>query len=50
MNASSTSAIVIDAIQDFGTEMLTLLGAAILVGVGFFAFKVGWRKFKGIAR
>jgi len=47
MNASSTRALIIDAIGDFGTEMLVVLAAVIGVGVGFLIYKIGWRKVKG---
>jgi len=47
MSASSTQALVIDAISDFGTAMLAVLGAVIVVGVGFLVFRIGWRKVKG---
>jgi len=50
MSASSTQALVIDAISDFGTAMLAVLGAVIVVGVGFLVFRIGWRKVKGSHR
>jgi len=47
MNASTTRALIVDAIQDFGAEMLLVLGAVIVVGLGFLVFRIGWRKAKG---
>jgi len=50
MNASSTLALITDAAQDYGTALLAVLGAVIVIGVGMLVFKVGWRKVKGSAR
>jgi len=47
MNATTTGALILDAVGDFGTAMLGILGAVIVVGVGFLVFRVGWRKVKG---
>jgi len=47
MNASSTRALIIDALSDFGTEMLVVLAAVIGVGLGFLIYRIGWRKVKG---
>jgi len=50
MTASSTQALITDAISDFGGAMLVVLGAVIVVGVGFLVFRIGWRKVKGSHR
>jgi len=50
MTASGTQALVTGAVTDFGTAMLAVLGAVIIVGVGFLVFRVGWRKVKGSHR
>lgn len=47
MSASSTRALIVDGIQEFGGEMLLVLGAVIVVGLGFLVFRIGWRKLKG---
>lgn len=47
MNASTTQALITTAISDFGGAMLVVLGAVLVVGVGFLVFRVGWRKVKG---
>jgi len=46
MTASSTQALITDAISDFGGAMIVILGAVIAVGVGFLVFRIGWRKAK----
>jgi len=47
MNASSTLALIVDAATDYGTALLSVLGAVIVIGVGMLVFRVGWRKVKG---
>lgn len=47
MSASSTETLITGALTDFGGAMLTILGAVIVVGVGFLVFRIGWRKVKG---
>jgi len=46
MTASATRALVTDGITDYGTEMLAVLGAVIVVIVGFFVFRAGVRWLK----
>jgi len=47
MNATTTLALITDAFSDFGSAVLTILGAVIVIGVGYLIFRVGWRKVKG---
>jgi len=46
MTASGTRALIVDGITDYGTEMLTVLGAVIVVIVGFYVFRAGVRWLK----
>jgi len=46
MSASSSQALITDAITDYGAAMLVVLGAVIVVGVGFLVFRIGWSKVK----
>jgi len=50
MTASSTRALITEALQDYGVEMLVILGAIIGVALGFFVFKIGWKKVKALAK
>lgn len=50
MSAASTTPLILDALTDFGTALLTILGAVIVIGVGYLVFRVGWRKVKGSLR
>jgi len=47
MTASSTVSLITSSVSDVGTAMLTILGAVLIVGVGYLVFKFGWRKVKG---
>ena len=49
MSASSTQALITDAITDFGGAALVVLGAIIGLAVGFLVFRWGWRKLRGAA-
>jgi len=46
MSASATRALITDGIIDYSTEMLTVLGAVVVVIVGFFVFRAGVRWLK----
>jgi len=50
MSASSTQALITGAITDYGTSILAILGAVIVIGLGVLVFNYGWRKVKGSAR
>jgi len=47
MTAASTTALITDAATDFGGAMLTILGAVLVIGVGYLVFRKGWKKVKG---
>lgn len=46
MSASGTRTLIVDGVTSFGTEMLIVLGAVIVVIVGFYVFRRGiqWLK------
>jgi len=46
MNASSTQALILDAVTDYGGAMLVILGAVLGLAVGFLVFRKGWKKVK----
>jgi len=50
MSASSTQALILDAVTDYGVAILAILGAVLTIGVGMIVFKFGWRKVKGSTR
>jgi len=50
MNATATQALILDAVTDYGTAILAILAAVIVVGVGMIVFRFGWRKVKGSTR
>jgi len=43
MTASATRALVTDGIADYSTEMVTIVGAVVVVIVGFFVLRAGLR-------
>jgi len=47
MNATTSLALVTSAFASYGTALLSILGLAIGIGVGYLVFRVGWRKVKG---
>jgi len=50
MTASSTQALVISTLGDFGVAVLAILTAVIGIGVAYLIFRFGWRKVKGSLR
>jgi len=50
MSASSTQALITDAITDFGGSALVILGAIIVLVVGFMVFRWGVGKLRGAGR
>ena len=46
MTASGTQALITTAIGDYGTAMLAVLGAVVVVIVGFYVFRSGVRWLK----
>jgi len=47
MNATSVVTLILSAALDFGSAMLTILGAALLIGLGYLVFRFGWSKLGG---
>jgi len=47
MSSSTATALITGAATDYGTALLTILGAVLVIGVGMLVFRVGWRKVKG---
>jgi len=43
MEASATRALVTDGIAEYSTEMVTIVGAVVVVIVGFFVLRAGLR-------
>jgi len=50
MSTSTATDLITGSITDVGTAMLAILGAVLVVGVGYLVFKFGWRKTKGAVR
>jgi len=46
MTASATQALITDGISDYGASMLVVLGAVIVIIVGFYVFRAGVRWLK----
>lgn len=44
MSASSTQTLITDGITTYGTAALAILGAVLVLGIGYLVFKFGWRK------
>jgi len=47
MTASSTLALITGAFTDYGSVVLTILGAVIGIGLGMLVFRFGWKKIRG---
>ena len=47
MTATATQALIVSAVGDYGTAAIAILTAVLGIGVGYLAFKFGWRKVKG---
>lgn len=48
--ATSSTALITDAITDYGQALLVILGAVIGIGLAYLIFRFGWRKVKGSTR
>jgi len=46
MDATSTKDLILGAITDYGTAGLAILGAVLVLGVGYLVYKFGWRRTK----
>lgn len=42
MNVTSVKNLILSVTHDFGSALLILLGAVIVIGIGFLIFKLGW--------
>jgi len=47
MSSSSATSLITSTISDFGGAVLTIVTAALVLGLGYLVFKFGWRKTKG---
>jgi len=50
MSTSTATSLITGNVTDYGTAVLAILTSLLVVGVGYLAFKFGWRKMKGIVR
>ena len=50
MTASATQLLITGAFTDYGTSVLTILGAVLTIGIAYLVFKFGWKKVKGSVR
>lgn len=46
MSTTSATTLITGAIADFGTAVVAILGAVIVVGLGYLVFRFGWKKTK----
>jgi len=42
MNGANAQALILNAIQDFGSSLLYIVGAFLVIAVGVLIFKIGW--------
>lgn len=42
--------LITGTLTDYGTALVTILGAVIGIGVAYLVFRFGWRKVKGSTR
>jgi len=45
MNSITVTNLIIDSTTNYGTALLTILGAVLVIGVGMLVFKWGWNYF-----
>lgn len=45
MNASLTQALIINGLTTFGLAVLAIIGAVLVLGIGYLVFKKGWSLF-----
>jgi len=46
MSTSTALAAVTSSLTDFGTAVLTIITAVLVIGVGYLVYRVGWRHVK----
>ncbi len=49
-NSATIVSTITDATKDLGSQALTLIGAAVALGVIFWGAKLLWTKFKSMAK
>lgn len=42
MNVANAQALILNAIQDFGSSLLYIVGAFLVIALGVLIFKIGW--------
>jgi len=42
MNASNAQAVILNALQDFGSSLVFILGAFLVIALGVLIVRVGW--------
>jgi len=50
MNATATQALITDGLTTFGSSVLVIIGAVLVIGIAYLVFRFGWRKIKGSLR
>jgi len=50
MSTSSATTLITGAVTDFGTAVLAILTATLVIGLGYLVFRFGWRKTKSALR
>jgi len=50
MSTSSATSLITGAVTDFGTAVLTIVTATLVVGLGYLVYRFGWKKTKGALR
>jgi len=50
MSTSSATTLITGAVTDFGTAVLTIVTATLVVGLGYLVYRFGWKKTKGALR
>lgn len=46
MNATATQALITDGLTTFGSSILVILGAVLVIGIGYLVFRFGWGRIK----
>jgi len=50
MSASTTQALITGGLTDFGTSVVAVLTAVLVIGIGYLVFRFGWSKIKSSLR
>jgi len=46
MNATATQNLITDGLTTFGGSVLVILGAVLVIGIGYLVFRFGWGRIK----